>query len=260
VVSAFVQHERPLGARVTANVALSAAAASGNVYPLPQAQLRWTPSPPVTLSASYARAHQFSQSLRNAESIVGNVFPADLYVGANAVSLDAAVSGARYGFLASYGWQRVRLEHGDSSYVPDHAVAQVAEAGVIVFPSATSSVRLGATGALGRRTTAVMDALEWEPCNLLDLGCELGGSPRHDTGKLGAARLPAYLRVDLGFRKHWHLDVAGRDGQVALFGTVTNLLGRRNVLTVATDPSTAEPFEVGMRPLAPLVVGLDWRF
>ena len=36
------------------------------------------------------------------------------------LSLDAAVSGARYGVMASYGWQRVRLAHGDSSYAPGY--------------------------------------------------------------------------------------------------------------------------------------------
>jgi hypothetical protein len=72
--------------------------------------------------------------------------------------------------------------------------------------------------------------------------------------------LPAYFRLDLGLRKHWHIEVAGRDVELALFGTVTNLLGRRNVLAVATDPRTGKRSEIEMRPLAPLVVGLDWRF
>jgi hypothetical protein len=90
--------------------------------------------------------------------------------------------------------------------------------------------------------------------------CELGGTPRHVNGQPGAAKLPPYLRLDLGVRKHWDLEAAGRTAQVAVFGTVTNVLGRRNVLTVATEPSTGEQIEIGMRPLAPLVVGVDWRF
>jgi hypothetical protein len=131
---------------------------------------------------------------------------------------------------------------------------------VIVFPAPTASIRLGLTGAIGRRGSGVLGAFEWESCNLLDQGCEFGGSPTHDTGRLGATRLPAYFRLDLGLRKHWHLEVAGRDVELALFGTVTNLLGRRNVLAVATDPVTGRKTEIEMRPLAPLVVGLDWRF
>ena len=320
--TAFVEHERALGSRLAAHVALSATSAAGTVYADPRASLRWTASSRLTLSGSYGRAHQFAQSLRNTESVVGSVFPMDLYVSAGTggvpvawsdqaivaaeyrpadglrfgaqayarelgglllvapstadpfdvsafttgtgtargVAVDAAASGARYGVVASYGWQRVRLVHGHSSYVPDHAASHVAEAGVIVFPSATSSIRLGVTGAMGRRATAVASALEWEACNLLDRGCEFGGSPRLATDRLGATRLPAYLRVDLGVRKHWHLRLGSRDALVAAFGTVTNVFGHRNVLTIATDPATGASAEIGMRPLAPLVVGIDWQF
>jgi hypothetical protein len=47
---------------------------------------------------------------------------------------------------------------------------------------------------------------------------------------------------------------------VALFATATNLLNRTNLLTYATDAATGQRRPVEMRPLAPLVVGLDWRF
>jgi len=47
---------------------------------------------------------------------------------------------------------------------------------------------------------------------------------------------------------------------VGLFGTVTNVLDRRNVLTLARDQRTGDAAAIGMRPMAPLVVGLDWRF
>ena len=67
------------------------------------------------------------------------------------------------------------------------------------------------------------------------------------------------LRFDLGVRKHWHLHLGGRDAVVALFGTVSNLLNRGNVLTFIRDPSTGERAPVEMRPIAPLLVGLDWQ-
>jgi hypothetical protein len=175
-------------------------------------------------------------------------------------SLDASLSTAHLGLIASYGLQHVRLEYGDSSYVPDHGATHLLEGGVILFPTATTSIRLGVTGALGRRTTTVANGLEGESCKLLDAGCEFGGSPHYDGAPLGATALTAYYRVDLGIRKHWHFELGGRDGSIALFGTVTNLLSRKNVLTYATDPSTGEPVAVEMRPLAPLVVGIDWRF
>ena len=144
--------------------------------------------------------------------------------------------------------------------MPGHGASHLVEAGVVFFPSATASIRFGATGIAGRRATVVIGPLEWEACNLLDRGCELGGSPRHATDRLGRAKLPPYLRLDVGLRKHWHLKLGRRDALVAVFGTVTNVLGRKNVLTVVDDPATAERTEIGMRPLAPLVVGIDWRF
>jgi hypothetical protein len=175
------------------------------------------------------------------------------------ISFDAALSGARFGLVARYGWQRVRLEHADSSYTPGYGTSHLAELGAIVFPSATSSVRLGLTGAFGRAATSVTGAFEWEACNLLDRGCEFGGSPQAN-GALGATRLPAYLRLDLSLRQHWHLNVAGRSVTLAAFGTISNLLGRANVLTIATDPVTGRRTAIEMRPRAPLVIGLDWRF
>jgi hypothetical protein len=321
VAAGFVQHQRPIGGGVAADLGASIAAAAGDIHLNVYSQLRWRVSNPVTLTASIARTHQFAQSLRNSESVVSNVFPADLYIGAGApgvpvarsdrvilgadyrpvpnlrlgaqaylsnygglllvapqtaqpfatdgfttgegsapgFSLDAALSGARYGLVARYGWQRVRLEYAESSYIPVYATSHLMELGGVVFPSATTSLRLGVTGGLGRRATGVVGSFEWEACNLLDRGCEFGGAPEA-AGPLGATRLPAYLRLDLSLRKHWHLSLGERDVTIALFGTVTNLLGRSNVLTVATDPITGRRSQIEMRPRAPLVVGLDWRF
>ncbi|HEX3233447.1 MAG TPA: TonB-dependent receptor [Gemmatimonadales bacterium] len=317
----FLQHQRALGRRLTGNLALSATAAAGGVRLNPQTALRWRPSAALLLTATYARAHQFSQSLRNSESVVGNVFPADLYIGAGApgvpvarsdrgvlaldyrpragirlgvqaylseyaglvlvaprtaepfatsgfatgsgiargFSIDAVQAGTRYGLLASYGWQRIRLEHADSSYTPEYGTSHLFELGAVIFPSATSSIRLAATGAIGRSATGIAGAFEWESCNLLDRGCEFGGSPR-STGALGHSRLPAYVRLDLSVRKHWHVNLGGRDVMLAVFGAVSNLLGRTNVLAFATDPATGQSAPVEMRPFGPLVAGLDWRF
>ncbi|MGH7646195.1 MAG: TonB-dependent receptor [Gemmatimonadales bacterium] len=322
VSAAFVQHARSLGVRTELELALVGAVAAGTVHLSPRAQLRWSPSTALSVSGGYARLHQFAQSLRNAESVVGTVFPVDLYVGvgspgvpvarsdqglvaleyrptagtrvgaqayardfdglllvaprdgdpfatsgfvvgsgtARGASLDVGLQGARYGVVASYGVQRVRLEHGAGRYVPEHGATHSIDAGVIVYPAATFSLRLGASSVLGRRATALDGPFEWEACNLLDRGCEFAGSPHYRPEALGATPLPAYFRVDLGIRKHWHLNIAGRDGQIAVFGTVTNLFGRRNFLTVAPDAATGERAGVEMRPRAPLVVGIDWRF
>lgn len=319
--SLLVLHRRPLGPGLKALLGLSGTATPTGSYLNIDTQLRWQSTARLLLSAGVARSHQFSQSLRNPESVVGNIFPADLYIGAGAsgipvarsdrgvlaaeyrpavgwrfgaqvslsdysglllvaprtsepfattgfttgagtaggFSLEATLSRPRYGLLASYGWQRVRLQYADSSYTPTYGASHIIEVGATVFPWTGSSIRLGATGVIGRSATAVNGDFEWEACNLLDRGCQFGGSP-HGTGPLGGTRLPAYLRLDLSLRREWHLSHSGRDVTVALFGTVTNILGRRNVLTIATNPVTGRRTSIEMRPFAPLVAGIDWRF
>lgn len=322
LTAAFARHARGIGDRIEMILGVSLATTDGNLRPAPVAQLRWSASDRLTMSGSYARTNQYAQSLRNAESVVGTVFPADLYIGSGApgvpvarsdqgvlaaeyhpaagvrlgmqayargsdglvlvaprdgepfttgafvvgsgtsrgISAEAAVSTTRYAIIASYGLERVRLQYGDSSYVPENAATHRLEGGVTYFPLATLSIRLGATTAFGRRTTTAIGNIEWEACNLLDQGCEFGGSPHYGGQPLGATKLPPYVRVDIGVRKHWHIGVGGRDAQIGLFGSLTNLLGRKNVLTYSENPSTGEIKAIDMRPRAPLVVGLDWRF
>jgi hypothetical protein len=320
--SGFARHRRALGARATLDAGVALGTGSAGPHFLPRARLTWSPSRRWSLSAGYLLLRQPEQSLRNPESVVGNIFPADLFIGSGApgipearaqqtvvtadylatrgvrlsaqayrrttrdqalvaprtaepfarggvvvgsgsargIALSASAREARVGVVASYGLQEVRLSWGDSTYVPSHGTTHLLQAGVIVFPSPTLSLRLGAAAAAGRRATTVAGSFEWEACNLLDRGCEFGGSPHLGPEPPGARRLPGYLRLDAGVRQHWHVRVAGRDASVALFGTVTNLIGRRNVLTYAVDPATGQVAPIDMRPLAPLVLGLDWRF
>ena len=322
VATAVARHGRAIGRRIELNVGAALAATGSAQHVGPSAQLVWNASNRVRLSGSYAEAHQFAQSLRNAESVVGNVFPVEIYMGAGApgvpvarsrlgviagsyrpreglrfgtqayerradglllvapsegepfamgaftvgsgtsrgVSADAALSAKRYGIVASYGLQHVSLTYGSSSYVPESGATQLAQCGVIAFPNATTSIRLGLTAAMGRRATAIAGGFEWEANNILDRGSEFGGSPYYGGEALGGTALPTYYRLDLGVRKQWHVGVVGRDATVALFGTATNILGRKNILTYVRDPSTGNLSGVEMRPRAPLVLGLDWEF
>jgi hypothetical protein len=322
VATALLRHVRTFGPGFELDAGTLLAVARGALRPGPRAQLRWSPSPPVTLSSSFVRTHQFAQSLRNAESIVGHVFPVDVYMGAGAagigvarsdqgvlaaelrplagvrlglqgyarrstgvvqvaprdgepfstggfavgsarsrgVSVEAAAGAARWAVVASYGVQRVRYQYGDSSYVPDHGAAQLLEAGVIAFPTATTSVRVGLDAAFGRRTTIVPGGLEWESYNILDRGSEFVGTPHYGGEPLGTQRLPDYVRLDLGVRQHLHVRVGGRDAMVEAFATFTNLLDRGNLLTYARDPATGQLVGIELRSRGPLVFGLDWKF
>jgi hypothetical protein len=219
------------------------------------------PSSGVRLGAQgYLRE---SQGLVLVAPETGEPFATDGYsIGsssARGVSAEAALQGARYGIVASYGHEHVRLEASGLEYQPEHSARHRFEGGITFFPGATASIRLGGVAALGRRTTIAANEFEWEACNLLDQGCEFMGSPHHDGEELGGTELPDYVRVDLGVRKHWHLGMSGRDMSFAVFGTATNILGRKNVMTYARDPDDA-PTPIEMRPRAPLVVGVDWAF
>lgn len=321
VVAAFARHARPLGGGLEAELAATATAASGEPHLDPAVRLRWRLSSRLTATADISRRHQYVQSLRNPESVVGNVFPAELFVGrgaggpvarsdqgvlalelrpspglrvgaeawirwfdglllaapaasepfatggfavaggrARGVSLDVSLSTSRYAFVASYGLQLERLGDLADGYIPVFATTHLLDTGLLFFPTTTTSVRVGVTAGAGRRATTPTGAIEWEACNLRDQGCELGGSPHYEGAALGATRLPPYLRLDVGVRQHWHLRVGGRDAVVAVFGTMTNILGRSNVLTYARDPLTGAAGAVEMRPRAPLVAGLDWQF
>ena len=320
VSALFIERAQPLGRRASVELGVTGTLAAGEPYVSPRATVRWTAGS-ARIHAEVGRLHQFAQSLRNPESVVSTIFPADLSVGvggaampvarsdqaivaaeyrpgpgmraavqlyarafeglalaaphsaepfgdgfvvgsgsARGGALELGVNGARFGVLASYGLQHVRLAYGDSSYVPDHGAVHAVDAGVTYFPSATWSLRLGGSGLWGRRATAVSGPFEFESCNLIDRGCEFAGTPERRTEPLGATTLPAYLRLDVGVRKHWHFKLAGRDALVAVYGTVTNVFGHANVLTVAADPASGARTPIGMRPRAPLVFGVDWRF
>jgi hypothetical protein len=321
VVTAFGEHARRLGPGLEGWAGASASLAGGELLVAPRTSLRWRPREGLAFTAAYSRTHQFAQSLRNPESIVGHVFPADLPVasgvggvpvpvsdqlvlavelrplpglrlGAQAYerrlrdlvlvapvepgpfasstfitgsararggSLEIAANGARFGVIASYGLQRVRVAHADTVYTPRHGTGHTLDAGVTVFPSATSSLRLAVSAATGRTATGVSGPFEWETCNVIDQGCEFAGSPTL-VGALGGVRLPAYARVDIGGRKHWHMRVYGRDLLVGVFGTVSNLFGRTNTLNYVVDPATGDREGIEMLPRTPLVVGIDTRF
>jgi hypothetical protein len=316
----FLDHAAALAGPMSMRAGGALTLRGNRVYGSPQAALRWNARPDLSVTGSYARSYQFTQSLRNEESVAGNVFPADLAVGAGTagipvarsdqgvlavayrpsssvrvaarayerrfggsvlvapfegepfatgtfgvgdgesrgVSIETSWSAARFGLVASYALQHVRYSTASSSYTPYHGATHLLDGGVIVFPTPTFSLRLGVAAAAGRRGTDVAGAFEWEACNLRDRGCEFGGSPRTAGMRLGGTSLPWYARLDLGARKDWHRQVHGRETMVALFGAATNVSARTNVLSYARADGGRTPIE--MRPFAPLVIGLEWRF
>ena len=157
-----------------------------------------------------------------------------------------------------YGYQDTRVAGAGQRYQPAAAPRHNLNAGITLRPLRQWELRAGFTGQFGRRATLARGPFEWESCNLRDRGCEFAGTPVL-TGPRGALRLPAYARLDLGLRYELSPTLLGRRGTMAAYGTLSNLLSRRNLLTYATaDDGSRDP--VDLRPRAPLVVGIDWRF
>jgi len=316
----FLGHARAIGGRLHARGDLDLTASALGVTASPTFTLDLALTSKTSLSAGLSRRHQLAQSMRNEESVVGNIFPTDLHVVAgtagvpvaradeavlsfayrptaglslgargyvralaslvtlptvdgtpfstdgfdlgsatvSGLSLEGSVSGSRYGLVADYSWQRVQHRVGTETFTPSYAPAHRAQAGIIVHTTRTSSVRLGAVGAWGRRATALEGMLEWEACNLVD-GCEFAGTPSH-VEAVGRTRPPAYFRVDLGARKHWHLGLGSRDVTLATYGTITNLLDRANVMNYQHDPTNGFSSPVEMLPAIALVIGLEVVF
>ena len=321
VLTGFAERTQPLASAVMAWAGMGVAVAGGGLRVAPRARVRWQATGRLAWSAAFSRTHQYAQSLRNPESVVGHVFPADLFVVAGAAgvpvarsdqvvlagewaaapgvrigaqgfarrfddivlaapeetgpfaaagfavgegsargaALEVTAAGERYGVVVSYAAQRVRIARGDSAYAPRLGTGHTLDAGVIVFPTPTMSLRVAAIAAAGRVGTGVAGPFEWEACNVVDLGCEFAGSPR-TSGPPGGTGLPVYLRLDVGGRRHWHVNVRGRDVLAGVFATLTNVIGRRNTLAYVVDPETGERRPIEMLPRTPLVAGLDVRF
>ncbi|MFN8547055.1 MAG: carboxypeptidase-like regulatory domain-containing protein [Candidatus Eisenbacteria bacterium] len=321
-ISGYLDRATFLSTRVSAELGARVTSTARSTRLAPRAALRWSAPDSLELGFVVQRTQQYAQSLRNAESVVGSVFPVDLFVGAeengvpvaesdraaltaawtpiagvrlggqiyenrsrgllvvatqtggpfatdafeigrshaSGAALDLSFTGARWVALANYGVQRLRVRTASGSYTPTAAARHRFEAGITAFPTATSSIRLGLISLLGRRATEIPNAFEWEACNITDGGCEFAGSPDYGTSSLGGRRLPAYLRVDLGVRKHWHLSSERHEVRIEAFATVTNLLGRHNTLTYAYSVDKGRIAPIEMRPRAPLVAGIEWRY
>ena len=91
--SAFIDSRWRAGRAWTIDAGLRTTAASG-VRPRLEPRLTFTfqPTRRTTLSAGYARMHQFPQSLRNEESVLGAILAPDFLVGAGAAGVPVARS------------------------------------------------------------------------------------------------------------------------------------------------------------------------
>lgn len=163
--------------------------------------------------------------------------------------------------LGSYRWARAYREVAGERYVPrfhrDHAL----HVGIIHRrpEGSTFSVRLSARS--GQPTTPVIGVV---------------GDVRHDPedgrpvsrgqtlvllGDYNSGTLPAYFRLDLGWRDEWDVSVLGRPGTLEPYVALLNAFNSRNVVRSDFDPDTLEP-SLDFLPQLPILpfFGLEFRF
>ncbi len=111
--------------------------------------------------------------------------------------------------------------------------------------------------AAGRTTTMLSDDIGWDTRDAFSGAREVSGSPQHTQGPLDGARLPLYLRFDVGARHTmslWrtHAEVTG-------FAGVNNIFGRKNKTGYVQPTGTSTRRDLTMLP-ASVVLGLEWRY
>lgn len=166
--------------------------------------------------------------------------------------------GALSGQLA-YAFSKATRQLGELTYHPsfDRRHSVNLALGYQLRPS--TRLRAALWAATGAPTTALDDALNWEPFDALSGEREISGSPQRTAGPLNQDRLPPYVRMDVGLRNLWLLPLGPRTAEITAFVDLINVLDRRNALGYVTGAHTAERLPLPMRPRS-LNLGLEWRY
>ncbi len=88
--TAFGDASRQIGTAVGLRANVAVVAFRGRPYATSALRARWSISDRAGITGAYTRSHQFAQSVRNAESVVGNILPAELFVAAGVGGMPVA--------------------------------------------------------------------------------------------------------------------------------------------------------------------------
>ncbi len=178
---------------------------------------------------------------------------------AQGMSLSLTREGQRISGELGYSLGGVRDRGDGVSYSPSYDAAQVISSALGVRVAPGTIVRLAAFAHSGAPTSVVGDQIEWMPYTSSQGHGDLAGSPQHIVGTLDGARLPAYVRMDLGIRHDWHLRAFGRAGALRTSAGVTNLFGRVNALGMMAPAAAGTPNLILM-PRRSASFGLEWTY
>ncbi len=158
----------------------------------------------------------------------------------------------------AYGFARVRRATDDIAYTPGFHHDHWARGGLAFHLTPSLAFRVAMETGSGTATSVQISGWDFEPLDPVLGEGELSGTPRRSMERLNDLRSPWYLRFDGGARYSWRSRTPGRRGSLSAFATVSNLLGRNNVITFIQNP------EGGLKslPFGPLSVhaGLEWEY
>ena len=158
---------------------------------------------------------------------------------------------------ASYSMTMARRITDSTQFRPAFAPRQGASFLAGFDASPRTSFHSALWVAAGRSTTTLSDDIGWDTRDALSGAREVSGSPQHTEGALNGARLPLYLRFDLGARHR--MTLWRTRTEVTGFAGVNNLFDRENKTGYVKPPGTGQRRDLTMLP-ASLVLGLEWRY
>ena len=151
ITSAFAEHAWRVGGAWTFDAGLRGTIVTGVAPRLePRASVTFRPGSRVAISAGYARMHQYSQSLRNEESVLGTILAPDLLVAVGAGGVPIASSDELAASTAISFGDHTRL---DLDWYARALHGLVLVAPVTGAPFATSAFTIGGGHAWGGSAT-----------------------------------------------------------------------------------------------------------
>ena len=176
---------------------------------------------------------------------------------ARGMSLALERSGDRISGELAYSLSSISRTSPSGAYTPSFAATHVLALGLgaRVFPSTT--LRFAASLNSGMPASIYADPIEWRPYTPASGNGDIAGSPQRLVGAVDGARLPSYVRFDVGVRRLWSVSLFGVGASVAGSAAITNVLGRANALGLtAQEGNAVHPL---LLPARALTLGMEWQ-
>jgi hypothetical protein len=167
--------------------------------------------------------------------------------------------GARLDADLGYALAWVRRAAGGTSYTPSFAASQSLTMGLGVHVWHGTTLQTAVTANSGTAASVFANRVEWLPYSVSAGRGDLAGSPGAIMGPVNAARLPAYVRWDVGVRRTWALHAFGRTAELTGTATVTDILDRTNALGLLFSERLGTARQL-LFPGRGLVLGMEWAY